>query len=698
MIQVRCPECGYLQTLSEERFSNISEDFLNCPHCHARIPKQWSPGNPDNVPDDVRHRIIAFSRRILNGGEVSKAVVSALEALVRRHGQIESSMKALGIGYGFLGENKKAEEYLLLALQETEESEELEDILRWLLRAQLDLHKYEEAHKTGTRLKALDGVALKDDDVARLVLALKGLQRDDEARNLMDSYPNLDKTNTVVKKALREIHRGTGSDQSGWSSALRIFNSLMASSGKHRLQNLRDKAVRLIKLGNSGEFSRTGEFNEKLPHPKKRLLTLNDLRSVPHPRTVSTEYWIYCPTEDVPDWQKIKENLERSCSKDLELKSCVAQLDHLIKQGALTIEYVTKSEAEDLFQYPEDVIPRNSRGLDEADMNTVKDARMIVRLRFLQRVDKTALWLHFVALIVDVFRSMTRGVVQDVVSHTLWGEREWKKNVIGTRGVRLDFHVNCEAVEESRGLWIHTHGMQKFGLPELELEDVPEELAVQAPKLMIMIAGTLLQMSPIQGTFVGPLPVASTPFSFTLTLRNPDEEGHFPGGSCLVQAFLRGQDPNTVHSTQEVLARIAVQDDTAQEAAGPMPSPDQEQKIVLRNKILLAHRKARTHLPHFKRSFRRVGPTDESVHAVKVRFDSEQGQHEWMWVSLDTWKGREIEGYLVNTPVMIKDLNRGSRINVSDNEIFDWVIMNNGHVVQGGFTETQGIADIHGAN
>ncbi|MDQ1237972.1 MAG: hypothetical protein QG577_156 [Thermodesulfobacteriota bacterium] len=687
MIQVRCPECSYLQTLSEERFSNISEDFLNCPHCHARIPKQWTPVNPDNVPDDVRHRIVAFSRRILNGGEVSKAVVSALEALVRRHGQIESSLKALGIGYAYLGESKKAEEYLLLALDEPVDSE---DILRWLLKVQLDLKNYDEAYKTGTRLTSLEGVIVRDEDVARTALALMGLERDEEARYLLESYPNLDKTNATVKKVLRKMNRGKTINQSSWYSALRLFNNLMATSGKHRFQTLRDKAVSLIKSNIVAGHSEKREFEGRGSRSRQRFPIVNDLKSVVHPRTVHMEYWIYCPTEQVPDWQKINNDLETSCSNDLELKSCFAQMDHLIHQGALTIEYVTRSEAEDLFEYPEDMLPRNSRGLSDADVDTVKDARMIVRLRFLQRVDNTALWLHFVALVAEVFRSMTHGVVQDVVSHTLWGEREWKKNLIGTTGVRLDSHVNCEAVEESDGLWIHTHGMQKFGLPELELEQVPGELAVQAPKLMLMIARTLLQMNPIQGSVVGPLSVASTPFSFSLSMRNPDDEGHFPGGSCMVKAFMRGHDPNKSDATHEVLTRIAAHNESVQSSSGDTSVETEEDlKIILRDKLLHAHKRARTDLPLFKRSFRREGTSDGRVHAVKVRFDSEQGEHEWMWVSLDTWKGRELEGYLANSPVLIKSLAKGSRINVSDKDIFDWVIMSNGSVLEGGFTETQ---------
>ena len=145
MVQVRCPECGYLQTLSEERFLSISDNFLHCPHCHARVPKQWAPSTADSVPEEERHKMLAFSRRILNGGDVGREVVYALEALVRRYGAMESSSKALGMGYAALGERVKAEEFLLQAREEDAGDRE---VLSCLLETLFAEGKFAEAVRT----------------------------------------------------------------------------------------------------------------------------------------------------------------------------------------------------------------------------------------------------------------------------------------------------------------------------------------------------------------------------------------------------------------------------------------------------------------------------------------------------------------------------------------------------------------------
>ncbi len=118
MVQVRCPECGYLQTLSEERFVAISEDYLNCPHCHAKVPKEWRPAPGETVPEETRHKMLAFSRRILNGRNVASEVVYALDSLVRHYGEMDDSARALGVGYAFLGEYAKAEGFLVKAREE----------------------------------------------------------------------------------------------------------------------------------------------------------------------------------------------------------------------------------------------------------------------------------------------------------------------------------------------------------------------------------------------------------------------------------------------------------------------------------------------------------------------------------------------------------------------------------------------------
>jgi len=58
-----------------------------------------------------------------------------------------------------------------------------------------------------------------------------------------------------------------------------------------------------------------------------------------------------------------------------------------------------------------------------------------------------------------------------------------------------------------------------------------------------------------------------------------------------------------------------------------------------------------------------------------------------MWVSLNAWRGESLEGRLQNSPILRKDLKKGARVHVTERQIFDWVIVRQGDVVKGAYTE-----------
>ncbi len=202
MIQIRCKGCGYLQTLSEERFLAINDDFLICPHCNEKVPKQWSYTSTETVPEEAQHKMMAFSRRILNGGEITREVVYALEAQVRRYGHSPESVKALGIGYTYLGEKKKAEEFLVMAHQN--DPSDL-SVLHCLLEMCVEEEKFLDAVSYGETLLRSAGSQIQDEDVALLALAYNGAGRSDEAKELLQKYNNLDNRNPNCKRATQKI-------------------------------------------------------------------------------------------------------------------------------------------------------------------------------------------------------------------------------------------------------------------------------------------------------------------------------------------------------------------------------------------------------------------------------------------------------------------------------------------------------------
>ena len=207
MIQVRCPECGYLQTLSEERFLSISDDFLNCPHCHSKVPKEWTPGEDEAVPEEARHKMLAFSRRILNGGDVGRDVVYALDSLVHHYGPMEESQQ--GIGNRVCQRSGRQRRPKIFLFRRGKSPRRIGKSCARCLAVLIAQEKFHEAVEVGRALVESAG-RLQDDDVARLAVALVGIEKVDEAKELLDSHPNMDPRNPLVKQARKELKRSEG--------------------------------------------------------------------------------------------------------------------------------------------------------------------------------------------------------------------------------------------------------------------------------------------------------------------------------------------------------------------------------------------------------------------------------------------------------------------------------------------------------
>lgn len=495
MVQVRCPECGYLQTLSEERFLSISDTFLNCPHCHARVPKQWAPSSADSIPEEERHKMLAFSRRILNGGEVGREVVYALEALVRRYGSMESSGKALGLGYAALGDRHKAEEFLLHAREEDPSDSE---VLSCLLETLLAEGKFADAVRTGKALVDLVGQHVEDEDVARTSLALLGMGHAREAMALLDAHPHLDHRNPVVKQARKQLSRRSSNGLGALFTENGPLNRLLSGTGTKGLKQLTLRARSFIGWppgAGSAEMrpqkaSRTPQVNREPSSPK-----------VPSGIPALVEYWIYAPTSTIPPWEDVRASLGAGYSEEADQERALRLLGTLIEKNQLKIEYIVRNDAPELFHYPEELIESNAPELSDENRKDLLEAEMIVRVRLTQEHFAGREYVHFTVRFVEAVRALTRGVVQDATSHKLWGDGEWQRYAANPTEHFLRAHVRIEALDEDGIVWMHSHGMEKFGLPDLELEGVPHELAATAGSLLLALARTAIftRKSPTDG-------------------------------------------------------------------------------------------------------------------------------------------------------------------------------------------------------
>jgi len=217
-----------------------------------------------------------------------------------------------------------------------------------------------------------------------------------------------------------------------------------------------------------------------------------------------------------------------------------------------------------------------------------------------------------------------------------------------------------------------------------------------ARELVIRVAQNLVKngRTDVQSAAVSNIPGLSVPIS--LRHRDRDPEGHLSAGSYVIAPVMPGNESTDWANLAEVLEAFQLQ---PKQPAQPIrqaqaASPDTQREETpraqadpLREELLTAHRQAKLNLPAFKNSFHKKGQSDELIHAVKVGFPANDGKYEWMWVSLFGWRGNALVGKLENSPVLRKDLRKGCRVQISEGQIFDWVITHEGKAVQGPYTE-----------
>lgn len=689
MVQVRCPECGYLQSLSEERFLSISEDFLNCPHCNARVPKQWGPCNSEHIPEEARHKMSAFSSRILNGGLIAKEVAHALESLVRRYGPLESSYKALGVGYTKLGDFKKAEEFLKNAREQDPSDVEIE---KYKLETYIGLGRYDDARLTGLGL--IESGDAGSDDVARTAFAMFNLEETEAANDLLGAYPIIDTDSPAAKQLKRQLTRLAGANFSAKLRERVNLSRFFGDSGKEGLRMLTERARNLFSPGAENVSESVMVTRDDAGNGATYPEVASRRGSQPNmgPRI---EYWIYSPESEIPKWEDVKRSFGKALYSYPDKARAFKLLEGLIASNDLSIEYILRSEAEELFDYPEELIGQNSRNFTTEDIEALHESQMIVRME----LTPSASWgpgsLRIMVSFIEGLRELTSGLVQDAISHTLWGRECWQEFLQKPSQDVLADHLHLDVLDEDGTLWMHTHGMLKFGLPELELEDVPSTFKKQGQDLLVLAAAELIAVKGLYRSLRGELSVYHNAISVNYEFKQPDDEGHFPDGVFFMRPFLSGHDPDDPEALIKSLS-LMESGITDQDAIyTPRESSTGKARWTsstggmddTRRRILEAHRTARESLEDFRKSFQDLSGHLDHVHAVKVGFPVEEGKYEWMWVSLAEWKNGSISGRLENVPVKRTDLQKGCLIIIRESDIFDWVVSSEGKILKGAFTE-----------
>ncbi|HEY3965053.1 MAG TPA: DUF2314 domain-containing protein [Planctomycetaceae bacterium] len=289
----------------------------------------------------------------------------------------------------------------------------------------------------------------------------------------------------------------------------------------------------------------------------------------------------------------------------------------------------------------------------------------------------------------------TGGLILDHHSQRWWSLDRWQAvNPYPGHGAIGDWVVVHDVVDKSGPANLHTHGMAHFGLPDLEMVNVPRFHRTGAGKMLNGACWKLILQGLTEGRRLRvneEIEISGDDLRDSMRLSDAAESTEgvarirlVPGDPVAAQVenrLLRILPAASYGEGTEALAACLLE---------LFPEEDTLGEIADERAMQLAHRRALASLPAERERFRRGLRPGERL-AVKARFPyGNEGGNEYMWVEVQDWNGEgheaAIEGVLLNQPVHVPALKLGQSLRVEHRAIYDWLRVTPGGRQEGNFT------------
>ncbi len=131
-----------------------------------------------------------------------------------------------------------------------------------------------------------------------------------------------------------------------------------------------------------------------------------------------------------------------------------------------------------------------TRRLGAEDAQTLRVGTLALDLRLKASEEQIVVSLRWAMSALRTLVSLTGGAVVDPASQTAWGAAQLSAMTTGPATAQLTLHDEAWGADSR---WLHTHGLQKFGRPELDLAAIPVALHAEAEAFLLEVAENLAQ-------------------------------------------------------------------------------------------------------------------------------------------------------------------------------------------------------------
>ena len=320
----------------------------------------------------------------------------------------------------------------------------------------------------------------------------------------------------------------------------------------------------------------------------------------------------------------------------------------------------------------------SGRGLSRPQAEALQNCRAALLLNL--AYSKAHVWSGLSEanqLIADLARD-TGGLVWDEETREVFSVEEWeRRRRIGSNEVPdVSSQTTIHAYKSTDFVRAITLGMNKLGLPDVVVDEFSWENNSQVGHLINLFCQALAEgtVTPANGQFDLDLKNIKNE-----TVREPYLESIKSNATSVAQLVLRHgrwEEGDPRNRLIELCAdRYPGPDDHAKQQkliSEFFGWEDTVAQIKHNKELLKASQRAKEKLPGLRQAFQ-AGLAPGEFIQVKAPFDVPGGGHEYMWVSITAWKGKQIEGLLANEPAYIPDLHGGQLVKIRESDVFDYL-------------------------
>ena len=328
------------------------------------------------------------------------------------------------------------------------------------------------------------------------------------------------------------------------------------------------------------------------------------------------------------------------------------------EQGPVDVRF--EARAEPLGETP-DLLTGNDESL-----RLLRSARGFYRIAFETEDAHPPLIVVEALVIARVLLERTEGVLLDVSAFKVHGAQDVEEIVDLDFDIRDHLNVHVQQLTEGETpLWVHTHGMEKFGMRDVELFHLAEDdLQAAESFLHELCADLAMGEGPPPRALVG----TSEGHAFQLM---PSEEARTRLMGVPLEAFeghegpfLTVVSPDGRHTATEVLRPYR----------GRFAEEDPARSEALRET-------AERLLPAFKARYLRRGLMEPLTFLVRASFEThpeEEPEPENLWAEVLSWDDASMIGRLIDGSNRTTEWRKGAAVEIEESQVNALVVTREG--------------------